>query len=111
MEVIIPRGALNRRLHQAMSIGVACKLYASDHEGNYPDHLQDLVPDYVNDARVLSFRSIDDQRELESKYFGGSERSAPDVPLLRVGPEKPGGAVVVVYAGLYGAVRKASEAR
>ncbi len=37
---------------EAKQIAIACKLYASDHEGRYPAKLEDLVPEYLPDRKV-----------------------------------------------------------
>ena len=96
-------GALHRRLHQARSLAVACKLYASDHGGNYPERLPDLIPQYVDRPQILEFPLTDNKRLLTYQYFGGKETDPPHTVLLRVSPESPGGMAVVVYSDTTGA--------
>ena len=64
------RGAQTKALSNAKQVGLACKLYAQDYNGNYPyytdpvnrtgepstanEALQTLIPDYIPDKNVFS---------------------------------------------------------
>lgn len=107
--VIHPRMVLRDRLHRAMSIGVACKLYAVDHAGKYPETLSELVPSYLPDAKFLAFPSRDGSHALDYEYFGGTDRDPPDAVLLRIPREQPGGPAVIVHADLSGKIQRISS--
>ena len=109
--VIRPRAVMRDRLHRAMSIGVACRLYAVDHGGKFPETLPQLVPSYLPDAQFLAFPSRDGSRPLEYEYFGGTDRDRPDTVLLRIPPEQPGGPAVIVHADSSGMIRPTSNVR
>lgn len=47
------RGKATKSLSNAKQIGLACKLYATDHGGNLPPSLDVLVPDYLADKSIL----------------------------------------------------------
>jgi hypothetical protein len=98
--------ALRDRLHRARSIACACKLYAGEHAGKYPDRLAELIPDYMPDARLLQFLSVDGTRPLDLECFGGSETDPSDGILLRVAAEQPGGLRVIVRVDMSGAIVK-----
>lgn len=38
---------------EAKQVAIACKLYASDHEGRYPAKLEELVPEYLPDKKLI----------------------------------------------------------
>jgi hypothetical protein len=96
--VIRPRAVMRDRLHRAMSIGLACRLYAVDHAGKFPETLPQLVPSYLSDAQFLAFPSRDGSHPLGYEYFGGTDRDPPDTVLIRIPPEQPGGPAVIVHA-------------
>jgi len=107
--VIRPRLVLRDRLHRAMSIGVACRLYAVDHAGKFPETLPQLVPSYLPDARFLAFPSRDGSHSLDYQYFGGTDRDPPDGVLLRVPPEQPGSPAVIIHADSSGMIQRISR--
>jgi hypothetical protein len=109
--VIRPRMVMRDRLHRAMSIGLACRLYAVDHGGKFPETLPQLVPSYLPDAQFLAFPSRDGSHMLDYEYFGGTDTDPPDAVLLRVPPEQPGGPAVIVHADSSGMIRPTSNVR
>jgi len=105
--VLLPRKVLGERLHQAMSVVCVCKLYAADHRGKYPEHLADLIPEYLPDDTFLKFSTHDGSRQLTLEYFGGAETDPPDTVLIRVSAEPPGGPVVIVHSDASGVIQSA----
>lgn len=86
-------------LEQAHEIGIACKKYADEHNGNYPAKLEDLVPLYLPDAQTL-VSPLDDTKAPDGyTYYGGNENETPKKPLLVSKPTK-NGLGVVVYSDL-----------
>jgi len=60
------RGPLTKNLSHAKILATGCQLYAIDHDGRFPMHLNELAPDYVR------------QKDLDEWRFtslGHSERS------------------------------------
>lgn len=108
-EVVRPRAVLRDRLHRAMSLAVACRLYAVDHAGKFPESLNQLVPSYLPDAQFLTFPSRDGSQTLDYEYSGGTDTDPPDAVLLRVPPEQPGGPVVIVHADSSGRIQRISH--
>jgi hypothetical protein len=102
--------AQSKRLNDAKGIALACRLYATDHKGHYPDHLEDLVPTYLPDKRFLVFHSADGKRDLHCEYFGGKVTDSPAKTLLRVQPEKPGDYEVIVHSDMSGSLQKTTTA-
>ena len=107
--VIRPHRMLQDRMQQALHVAAACKLYAEDHGGTYPKDLSELVPQYLNNASSLTFRSRDGQRTLKCAYLGAGKRMASDAVLLRIEAEESGGPEVIVQGGLNGVIQKAPE--
>ena len=67
------RGKAVKGLAQAKQIALGCKLYAGDHNGNYPETLDQLIPDYVSDRRIFVCPLSADQTSVGYKYYGGTE--------------------------------------
>src|SRR5205814_58866 len=109
-EILRPRRVISDRLHRAKTIALACKLYAADHGGRFPDRVEDLLPAYIPDRKWLTFPSADGKRQLSYEYFGGHDTDPPDAVLIRVAPERPGGSSIVVRADQSGAIEKDSTA-
>jgi hypothetical protein len=43
-----------KTLNNAKQIGYACHLYAADHDGSYPESLNELFPDYLPNRAILT---------------------------------------------------------
>jgi hypothetical protein len=99
--------AQSNRLNDAKGIALACKLYAMDHKGHYPDRLEDLVPTYLSDKRFLVFHSTDGKRELRCEYFGGTDTDRAGKILLRVQADKPEGDEAVAFSDGSGRMQRA----
>lgn len=108
--LLLPRLVLQDRLNMAMVLGSVCKLYAMDHNGEFPPNVKALIPEYVQSLNWLSFRRTDGSRQFSFEYCGGSENDPPDTVLIRVPPERPGGYEVVVHTDMSGVVKSTSEA-
>jgi hypothetical protein len=95
-----PRMVLTDRIHRAGTIGLACKLYATDHGGSYPTRLRDIVPKYLPDERYLRIPSSDGSGFLNYEYSGGRDTDPPDKVLIRILPEPPDNRSVVVHSDM-----------
>ncbi len=58
---------------EAKQVAIACKLYASDHEGRYPARLEELVPEYLPDKKLIGGYDC----------LGGTDTEAANTLLLR----------------------------
>ncbi|SRR5581483_1269019 len=94
---------LTRCLHNAKSIGLACKLYAADHNGKYPPRLEDLAPDYLPNLDVVRCPLTSGNTGIGYDYFGGTDTDPPDKVLLR-SHVSAGGRRAVVYSDVSGRV-------
>ena len=70
-------------LANASQIIGACRLYANDHQGNYPVVLSELVPKYLADPSVFGRSSYPNPKEIGYEYFGGKTSDPPTEVLLR----------------------------
>lgn len=70
-------------MNDAGLIYLACKLYASDNGGKFPDNLDQLVPQYLPDRRVLVCPMSTDKRSIGYEYFGGKTTDSPEKILLQ----------------------------
>jgi uncharacterized membrane protein len=69
-------------LDHAKQIANACKKYAKDHDGRYPDALTDLVPKYVHNRAVLMCPLVRDDDTVGYKYFPGKATDPESKVLL-----------------------------
>jgi hypothetical protein len=91
------RGELTKALGDVKQLGTACKIYAVDHEGNYPKTLEELVPEYLPDDTLLMCRYIDPKNPVPYQYFGGKDTD-PYSKVLIASPPVPGKGRVFCYA-------------
>ena len=75
------RGLATKGLAEAKQIGLACKLYAGDHQGNFPPTLDDLVPTYLSDKHLFVCPLGKGTSESGYDYFGGKD-SDPNSKIL-----------------------------
>ncbi len=109
--VIRPRLILRERLHHAMSLAVACRMYATEHDGKFPGKLEELVPDYISNLDFLVIPSSDGKHPLDLHYFGGRDTDPPETILIRISPEHPGDSEVIVQADSSGFIRRSAGGR
>ena len=104
------KGKATKSLAQAKQIGVACKLYAADHDGKYPPTLDALLPDYLADNKVLVSPFAPDEPMGYTYHPGLTEKSPPATILLedQYAPSVAG-QKVVIRADATGEVTKATE--
>jgi hypothetical protein len=57
-------------LLQIKQLTKACRMYAGDHGGRYPNSLDELVPDYVQDQKDLADPNQNDKTEIGYFYYG-----------------------------------------
>lgn len=65
----------------ATQVFLACKAFAVDNGGRYPETLDELVPFYLADRQLLSC-PLTPQEEVGYFYFGGLESDTPSDALL-----------------------------
>lgn len=65
---------------------VACHSYAGNNGGKFPDELQQLYPDYINDESLLKTRSEESQELEPYMYFSGKTVSSEPRSLLIASP-------------------------
>lgn len=102
------KGLQTESLSQAKQIYVGCRMYAGDHEGNFPATLEELVPDYLSSKTILADPQIPGE-SIGYHYFGGKETDAPDKVLLVGKAVGKGGTRVVVTADGAGRIKQATE--
>jgi hypothetical protein len=76
-----------KNLRSLKQIGIACKLYAMDHEGAFPPSIRALEPDYLSSValRELAYRDAQTNRVLDWLYYPGirgRKRAGDDHPRL-----------------------------
>ncbi len=63
-------------INQIRQVSIACRFYASDNDGNYPDALEDLLPDYIEDLTILSIAQSVDGLPQPYSYRSGLKDSS-----------------------------------
>ena len=88
------RGLQTWDLSNAKSLGIASTLYLDDHEGNFPTHLLELVPDYIdaqNWSRLLYAAHKDKEEkpvpQFDWLYFGAFFDDKNPPPMLIASPQ------------------------
>ena len=71
-------------LVKAKVIAIACLAYAVEHDGNYPDELQQLIPDYEDGKNFISPLATDTNKP-SYEYFGRKHTEKAPVKLLLKG--------------------------
>ena len=81
-------------LANAKQLGIASTLFLDDHEGHFPTHLLELVPDYINPQswnRLLYAAHKDEQDkpvpQFDWLYFGAFFDDKNPPPLLIASPQ------------------------
>jgi hypothetical protein len=100
--------AETKALSNARQIALACHLYASDNDGNFPPKLDDLVPVYLQD-RGLFISPLSAKKEaMGYDYFGfgGTDSGNPKHLLLRSRDTTPDGLRVIVYFDCSGELKE-----
>ena len=95
-------------LTHARLIAAACKRYATDHQGRFPQTLEQLVPQYIEDKSILTYPTPNGAMSVGYEYFDGAATDPPTKVLLISRAETPDHKkVVATYDGE--AVLKADE--
>lgn len=80
--IVRDRAQAAKCLNDAKGIALACKLYALDHQGDYPPNLEQLVPKYLPDAKIFECPLRKNQPPVGYNYFGGKDSDPPTKVLL-----------------------------
>jgi hypothetical protein len=89
-------------LKKAKIIGIACRRYAREHDGNYPQSLMELVPGYLTEMSDLVCPLSPGQAPNEYEYFGGKVTDPATNVLLRCKHLTSNGGRAVIYSDLSG---------
>lgn len=100
------RGLETKSLSNAKQIGLACKLYAQDHHGDFPKALDELVPDYLPDRSAFICPLSGPSVPIGYLYFGGKETDPEKNILLASKILIKGKRRVVIYVDCSGEVTK-----
>ena len=77
------KGLAIKSLSNAKQIAISCKLYAADHNGDFPPTLRDLVPMYVKDPAIF-VDPLDPTHPADGyEYFGGKDSDPADKILIQ----------------------------
>lgn len=68
-------------VNAALQVFRACKAFAADHGGRYPETLEELVPFYLADQQLLA-SPLKPGEAIGYFYYGGVETDSPTEPLL-----------------------------
>ncbi|RYD75070.1 MAG: DUF4190 domain-containing protein [Verrucomicrobiaceae bacterium] len=68
-------------VNAAMQVFRACKAFAADHGGRFPETLEELVPFYLPDQQLLASPLVPEEK-VGYFYYGGVETDVPSEPLL-----------------------------
>lgn len=89
-------------IHQVSEIKylvLACRIYAADNDGRYPDVLEDLYPNYIDDVNYPESRYLNKNQVWNYRYFSDLTDGSFSRFVLIASPDVIGGARVVGYGG------------
>ena len=86
--------AVTKQINQLRNIGMALKQFANDHEGKFPERLDQLVP---SDRQWME-SLLPGSPKVTYEYLGAhlSPSAPPKSVLLRIPPEQNGGISIVL---------------
>ncbi|HWB60892.1 MAG TPA: DUF4190 domain-containing protein [Chthoniobacteraceae bacterium] len=76
------KGLEVKSITNVRQIVVACKLYAVDNGGKFPDNVDQLYPTYLKDQNLL-IDPMDPTGATRYEYFGGKDTDPPEQVLLQ----------------------------
>ena len=87
-------GANTRNSMNGKQLGIACRLFAEDHDGRFPVHLSELQPDYVREEnfKSLAYRVVDaagrpTNETLDWLYYGAGFDDTSITTVLIASPQ------------------------
>ena len=80
------RGEMSRNLNYARQLVLASRAYTLDSDGEWPERLTDLYPDYIDDNRLLRFHEPDHQVGLPWIYIRPSDEDPPPDTIILKSP-------------------------
>jgi hypothetical protein len=89
-------------LTKAKVIGLACRLFAREHDGRYPDALLELFPRYLTELSDFVCPLSPEQTPDEYEYFGGATTDPVTKVLFRCKHLTSGGRRAVIYCDCSG---------
>ncbi len=103
------RGKQTKSLSRAKQIYLGCRLYAGDHDGNFPATLDELVPQYLPNKSILTDPMAPDAEGVGYHYFGGKDTDAPNKVLLVSKAAGKNNTRVVITCDGAGRIKPATE--
>jgi len=100
------RAAATQCLSHAKQIALGCKLYALDHDGNFPQTLDQLIPEYLPDNCLFACPMTKDTSAMGYDYFGGKDTDPSTNILLTSKATTRDHKRVVVYSNLTGILKR-----
>jgi bla regulator protein BlaR1 len=93
-----------RCLAKAKIIALGCKLYADDHDGEFPTKPEQLLPDYLADPDAFTSPLATQPGEIGYELSGGRDSDEPSKVLVRGRFTTSDGRRSVVYLNRWGAL-------
>ncbi|MCB1231093.1 MAG: DUF4190 domain-containing protein [Verrucomicrobiae bacterium] len=98
---------LAREISEMRQVIIACQSWASDHDGNFPPDLDSLMPDYIQDEELLTWRSKSNPEGARLVYRPGFTESTDIREIVVFSPTAAMGRRLVGYVS--GAVQQVDE--
>lgn len=105
----VQRAEVAKQTSNAKQISLACRIYAIDNGGLFPQKLDELVPDYLTDKQVLEWKNPETKATNSWGYIGGLNDSKPAKTVLVYSPDDFTGKRIVVYTTSLSAVLTEKE--
>ncbi len=100
------KAKLTQSLSNGRQIAIGCRAYATDHGGEFPKTLDELVPKYLPDAKLLTSPVSGPSVPIGFEYYGGKDSDPGSKVLLVSKAAVRGKQRVVIHADSSGEVAR-----
>ena len=80
------RAIRTKNFLRGKSLFPAIKMYAHDHDGQYPRSLSELVPDYLGSVETSKYQDRDSQRRFDWFYIQSLSETSPATWIVLASP-------------------------
>lgn len=100
LKVAKDRAVETRNTAVAKQLALACNLYSAENDGAFPNQLEDLLPNYLNDPKSLNYKTVTGKTK-PFNYVPGHRQSGPSNGVLIYTDANAKGERIVVHVSSF----------